>query len=155
MRFIRQVFKRRVDVEIVFERQALHHAERIRIAFVPTFNRARCERQARMRDHALGVKKSDIAQTIAFRTRAHWVVERKQTRLQLGNRIIATDFGTGEFRAEQLLDIAVHIHRERAPIGKAQRSLETLCQTLFQIRIDFDAIHHDFNRVFVVFFQGG
>ena len=96
-----------------------------------------------------------MTQAVAFGTGAHRIIERKQARLQLGNRVIATRLGAGEFRAEQLLGVAVHIYRQRAPFGQTQRGFKALGEALFQVGAYFHAIHHHLDGVFIVFLERG
>src|SRR5258708_5305207 len=105
-----QVLEGPVYIEFEKRRQALQHLEIELVAPVPSFYRARRERQRRMRDYPLRVEERNLAEAVAFRARAHGIVEREQARLELLQRV-RTD-RAGEFRAVQMLFLGIHFKRD-------------------------------------------
>lgn len=68
-------------------RQRLNHLEIELVAFVPTVNRAGCQRQFGMGDYFFGVEEIGVAQAVASRAGTHRVVERKEARFQFGQAV--------------------------------------------------------------------
>jgi hypothetical protein len=94
------------------------------------FHGAAGEAQARKRDDAVGVEHRGVAEAVAGRAGADRRIEREQARLELGQRVAADR--AGELAREQVLAAAVHLERDRAPVGDAQRRLEAFGQALAQ-----------------------
>src|SRR5690606_15563546 len=98
-----------------------------------------------------------FAQAVASRTGAEGGVERKQARLDLGDREARN--GTSELRREG--DAACSPAcgggrdelRDGDAVGEAKRRLETLGQALFEPRLDDDAVHDDVNVVLQLLVQ--
>ena len=101
---------------------------------VPALDRAAHQAERREGDDALGVEHRGHAEAVAARARADRRVEREEARLELGQRVIAER--AGELAREQVLAVArlVHLDREGAAVGDAQRRLEALGQALAQRR---------------------
>lgn len=146
-----QILERGVDVEIVVRREALQHLEVELVAPVPPLHRARGERQRRMRDNPLRIEERDLAEAVAFRARAHRVVEREQSRLEFLQRVRA--HRARELRAEQVFLVRVHLERDRAAVGQAQRGLERLGEALLHVRAHFQAVDDDVDRVLLVLLE--
>ena len=140
-----------VDVELVERREALQHLEVELVAPVPALHRARRERQRRMRDHPLRIEERDLAEAVAFRARAHRVVEREEARLQFLQRIRADR--AGELRAEQMLLVRIHFERDRAAVGETQRRFERFGEALLHVGAHFQPVDDDVDRVLVVLLQ--
>src|SRR5208282_6364322 len=75
---LRQLFKRRFDIETIVLCQRLQHLEIELITPVPAPDCTGAERQVRIGDDALRVEKADLAEAVALRARTHRIVERKQ-----------------------------------------------------------------------------
>ena len=157
----RQRLKRRVHTEAVMPRQALQHGEVKGVAPVPALDGAAGQAQRRKGHHALRVKKIRAAQPVARRAGARGRVEGKQARLQLRQRPVAAR--AGKAGVEQMLAAAVHLQRNGAAIGQAQRGLETLGQALALLGQRFvitraahlDAVDHHVDVVLFGLFQRG
>jgi hypothetical protein len=118
----RQVLEWRLHVELVVPRQAVDHAEVVRVAAVPALDRAAGQRQFGEGHHARRVEEFRGADAVAAGTRPHRRIEREQARLQFGDGVVA--HRAGELGVEQVLLAAVHFERQRAAFGQAQRGLE-------------------------------
>src|SRR5690606_21666920 len=93
---LRQRLERLLDVEAVVLRERRDHLEVIRVAAVPAPDRAGRERQARVAHDAVEVEEAPHTEAVAVGARADRVVEREETRLELG------DAGAAE-RARELV----------------------------------------------------
>ena len=144
-RLLGQRLERRVDVEAVVLGHALEHRERVAVAAVPALDRARGQAQRREGDHALRIERDDLAQAVAARAGAHRRVEREQARLQLRQRVAADR--AGELGRIEMLGARVHLERERAAVGDAQRGLEALGQALARVVARLQAVDHDVDVV--------
>ena len=121
---LRQTLERRFDVEFHVPRQRLNQLEVIGIAPVPAAHRAAGKRQMRVCNHLAGVEELLRAESVAARAGADRAVERKQTRLELGERIIADRAGklVGEDELRPLRGI--HGGDSRDPPAEPQRGLK-------------------------------
>ncbi|MNC93463.1 hypothetical protein D3C83_100950 [compost metagenome] len=79
----RQFVECGLEVETIVRGETLQHLEIELVAPVPAFDRARGKRQIRKGDDPPRIEKTDRAQPVAARARAHRVVERKKPRLEL------------------------------------------------------------------------
>ena len=129
----RQLLERRVEVEAVVAGDALEQREGVAVAPVPALDRAAGQAERREGDDALGVEHGRDAEAVAGRAGADRRVEREQARLELGQRVVAERAGELA-RVEVLGAPLVHLDRERAPVGDAQRRLEALGEALAQRR---------------------
>ncbi len=73
--FFRQLFEWGVDIEFIEIGQVRQHLEVELIAPVPALHGTARERQIWKRDDALRIEKLNVAETVAFRARAHRIVE--------------------------------------------------------------------------------
>ena len=156
LRALGQRLERGLDVEAVVLGEAGEHREIELVAPVPAADRPAGERQVREGHHPLGIEERDLAQPVAARAGAHGIVEREEPRLELGDRVAAR--GAREARGEEVLPARVHLHRERAPVGVAQRRLERLGQALREPgarrpALDLHAVDHDLDGVLAVAVQ--
>src|SRR6185437_8008610 len=142
---LRQLVERLVQIEAVMLAEALQHLEIELVAAVPALDRARGERELRKRDDPLRVEKADRAQPVAARAGAHRIVERKKARLELFQRIVADR--AGELGRIQMLDVAVHLDRDRAPVAVAQRRLERFGDPLLEVGAHAQPVDDDLDRV--------
>ena len=148
-----QLLERHVEVEFVVRGQASQHREVELVAPVPALDRAAGQRQVGEGDDALRIEELDVAQAVALRAGAHRRVEREQARLEFLQRVVADR--AGELAGKQVLAAAVHLQRDRAAVGQAQRGLEALGQALLDVGRDLDAVDHDVDVCFSVFFSFG
>ena len=81
--------KRRLDVEVVVFRQALHHLVVIGCLAVPAADRAAGQRQVRVDDDALRIEELLDAEAVAARAGAARVVEGEQPWLEFGQAVAA------------------------------------------------------------------
>ena len=125
--------------------EALQHLVVELVAAVPALDRARRERQLREGDDALRVEEADRAEAVAARAGAHRAVEREEPRLELGERVVADR--ACELGREEMLDAAVHVHGQRAPVAVAQRGFVGLGQPLLQVGLHLEAVDDDLDRV--------
>ncbi len=153
LRLFRQLFKRYIDVEIVVRRDVGQHLEVELVASVPTLDRAAGQRQVREGDDTLRIEEFDMAQAIAFRTRAHRIIKREQPRLQLLQRITAGR--AGELVGVHVLGAAVHFQRNRAAFSQAQCGFKTFRKALLGVCLYFQAIDHHIDGVFLGLLQLG
>src|SRR5207249_7805885 len=117
-----------LQLEGQMAREALQQLEVELIAPIPALDRPGRKREVRKDDHALGIEKRDGSEPVAARTRPHWIVEREQARLQLGERVAAD--GTGKLGGIQMFDAGIHFDADGASIAMAQSGLEGLGQAL-------------------------
>ncbi len=85
----RQLAPGRFDVEIVVTRERLDELKVIRVAPVPTADRAARQREIRMHDDALGIEELFHPKAVAGGAGSGRVVERKQLRLERRHAIAA------------------------------------------------------------------
>ena len=143
-----QRFPRCFGIKAEMRRQALHHAKVVGVASVPAFNCATGQAQRRKRHHPLRVKHLFVAQAVAAGAGPLRRVERKQTRLQLGQRVAAQR--AGKAGAKHPLLPTVHVHRHGLAVGQAQRGFQAFGQALLGIGAHFQAVHHHIQVVFFV-----
>ncbi len=108
---------RRIYVELIVFRQRLEHLKVVKIATIPTTNRAACQRQVGILDHAVRIEILLNAEAVTGRAGACRVVEREQTRFQLAHTVAANR--TGKIGGEQKLlrFLIVHIGNNRRAAG--------------------------------------
>src|SRR5690554_8127478 len=104
-----------------------------------------------MSDYARRVKKLDEAETVALRTGSDRIVERKQARFQLGQRV-ATRW-TGKARRKQIFLSAVNIDSDGTVFGVEQSGFERFGNAPALVRPYLQAVDDDFNRVATAFPQ--
>ena len=138
----------RFDVELEVFRERAQHREIETVAPVPSLDGAGSEAQIRMSDDPLRIKKVDRPQAIASRAGAHRVVERKQARLQLRERVPADR--AGESRRKEVFLAAVHFHGKGSPIGVAQRGLERFGKALLHFGAYLEPVDDYVDRVLYV-----
>ena len=156
-----QLLERGVEVEAGVPRHALQQAEGVGVAPVPALDGPRGERQGREGDHAFGVEGRDLAQAVAGGAGAERRVEAEQARLELGQAPAAHRAAVSA--AEQVLPgprrLAlggrVHLERDRAAVGDAQRGLEALGQALPDAGAALQAVDHDVDVVLLGLLQPG
>ena len=140
-----ELLERPLDVEPEVRAEAGEHLEVELVAAVPAADRARGERKLRMRYDSLRVEELDRAEAVAPGARAHRVVERKEPRLELGQRVAA--HRAGELGREDVLLAGVRLDRDRAAVGVAERGLERLGEALLLVVSHFQPIDHHLDRV--------
>ena len=175
-----QRLKGLLHVKLVVLGQALKHGEVIGVAPIPPFDGAAGQAQAGEGDHARRVKQIMLAQAVAGRAGAHRRVERKQARLQLADGIAAAR--AGKFGIKAMLQPGrsigggIHLQRNSAAIGQAQRGFKTLGQALLKRVVvralgvggaaavagvggqwcaHLDAVYHHINVVLLGFLERG
>ncbi len=144
----RQVLERRLDVEAIVARNALEHREGVGVAAVPSLDRARGHAEFGERHDAGRVEGRDLAQPVAGGAGTDRRVEREQPGLQLRQRVAARR--TAESAAETVLHgivTAVHLERQRPPIGDPQCGLEALGQALAHVGSHPQAVDDDVDVV--------
>ena len=141
--------ERTLEVERRVLREAPEHLEVELVAPVPALDRAGRERELRKGDDALRVEEADRPQSVAAGARAHRAVERKEPRLELGQRIVADR--AREFRGVEMLGVRsvllVHFDDDRAAVACAQRRLERFRQPLLQVGAQLEPVDDDLHRV--------
>src|SRR5690606_39127688 len=153
---LRQLLEGSVDVELIVTRQALQQVEVIDVATVPTLDSTFCQGQLRIGDYLGGVKELLGAQAITTGAGARRVVKGENPGLQFGD-VIAADGASEAGRENQLLLemllIVIHGSDDGQAIGDLSASFQGLGQTLLHVRTYFEAIHHHFNGVLLVFLK--
>ena len=98
-----------------------------------------------MRDDPLRVEELDDAEAVALRAGAEGIVEREDARFEFGERVRAR--GAGELGREQVLAATVHLQRDGAAVGVAQRGLEGFGEALAHVVAHLEAIDDDVDIV--------
>ena len=145
LRALGKPFERLLEIEVRVLGEASQHLEVELVAPIPALDRAAGERELRKRDDALRVEEADRAQTVAARARAHRTVERKEPRLELGERVVA--HRAGELGGEEMLVAGVHFDGDRAPVAGAQRRLVRFGESLLEVGLHAQPVDHDLDRV--------
>ena len=144
---LRQLFERRLDVELGMPRQRLNQLKIIGVAPIPATHRAAGEGQVRIADDFVRIEEFLRAQAVASGAGADGTVEGKQPRFEFAQGIIADRAGelVGEhqLRARRI----IHVGDARDALPQAQRGFKRLGQALAQIRAHFEAIHDGLDAV--------
>ena len=148
---IGQFLEGALDIEVVVVGQRGEQLEIELVAAIPAADCAGSQRQFRMDDDALGIKKLDDAETVTFRARPHRVVEREDARLEFLKRI--RTYRAGEFRRKQVFLLGIHLVGDGTAIGMAQRGFERFSEALAHVVAYLQPVHHDVDRVLLGFGQ--
>ncbi len=149
-----------VHLEAVVQGQALQRlGVQRRGAFRPRRNGPAGQGLLRIGNDQVLVEGQLDAQTVAGRTGAERIIERKQPGLDLGNG--EAGHGAGElFREQDALRLGLALGNigefgDRQSIGQAQRRLQAVGQARHDPALDHDAVNDDVDIVLEVLFQLG
>ena len=160
MRLGRKLAPRLVHREAVVEAQRLQRlgVER-RGPARPGRDRPAVQGLVPVRDHQIGVKGQFDPQTVAHRTGAERIVEREQTRLDLGDgeagHRTGEPFGKHQGPRRRLTLVGGRPFGVGDAVRQAQRGLQAVGVTAFLIRLGDDPVHHDVDVVFELLVQRG
>ena len=124
-------------------RHRFQHAEVVPVAPVPAFDGAARQAQRRKRDHPRRIEELAVAESVAGRTGPDRRIEREQTRLEFGQRVVADR--AGELGIEEMFfraAVAAHLECDGAAFGQTQRILETLRQALLHVGARAQPVDH-------------
>jgi len=131
--------------------QAFDHGVVVAVAAVPALDGATGQAQAGEGHHARRVQHLGVPQAVAAGAGTDRRVEGEQPRFQLADGVVA--HRAGKAGAEQVLGAAVHLQRNGAAIGQAQRGLEALGQALLGVGAHLEPVHHHIQVVLFVLGQ--
>ena len=150
--FGREFCKRRVDVEAAVPGQRREHVKIVHVAPIPAAYRARREAGFGMHDNALRVEELAHAKPVANGAGAGRVVEGEQTRLQFADAVPA--LRAREARGEDhIRHRRIHIDDQRQAVAQFKGRLEGFGEAQFEVFADFEAVHHDFDRMLFPFVE--
>ncbi len=142
-----QLLPRRVHVEAVVACQRGDQLEVVGIAAIPAAHGTCGKAQFGVADHARRVEELGHAQAVAGRARAGRRVERKQPRLQLGQRVVADR--AGELAGEQHFGglRSVHVDHGGDALAELERGFHALGQALLEVLARAETVHHRVDAV--------
>ncbi len=145
----RQLFPRRVDVELVVTRQRQDQLEVIHVAPIPAAHRAGGEAQVRMHDDARRIEHLRDAEAVAGSACADRRIEREQARFEFRQRVVADRTREARRECRRRRFVVVHVDEQRDAVAETQCGLERFGQTLFDVGRGTEAIDHRFDGVFL------
>ena len=150
----RQIFPRRLQIELVVLGEGFQHLEVVEAALVPATDGAIGQTDGRIADHLGRIEILLHPEAIAGRAGSGRVVEGEDARLQLRHGVAALRAGEvgGEGHGGNPL-LPVHRHYQHDAAGEGQRRLERLGQTQGKVLAHLEAIHHHLDGVLLVQLQ--